>query len=81
MLCIKEKKVHIIFMDPRCKCGHDKKVLAMLRGLRYVTEKTMIIVEASLETDFSYLEELGFFIVKDKHYKTNRHVFIQRIAE
>lgn len=76
-----EKKVDIIFMDPPYNCGHEKNVLAMLRGMRYVTEETMIIVEASLETDFSYLEELGFFIVKDKHYKTNRHVFIQRIAE
>lgn len=78
---IYEKKVDIIFMDPPYNCGHEKNVLAMLRGMRYVTEETMIIVEASLETDFSYLEELGFFIVKDKHYKTNRHVFIQRIAE
>lgn len=78
---IYEKEVNIIFMDPPYNCGHEKNVLALLRGMRYVTEETMIIVEASLETDFSYLEELGFFIVKDKHYKTNRHVFIQRIAE
>ena len=36
----------------------------------------MIIVEASLATDFSYLEELGFLMIKQKKYKTNMHVFI-----
>ena len=36
----------------------------------------LIIVEASLATDFSYLEELGFLMIKQKKYKTNMHVFI-----
>ena len=39
---------------------------------------TMIIVEASLDTDFSYLDELGFSVIKFKKYKTNMHVFIQQ---
>lgn len=78
---IYEKEADIIFMDPPYNCGHEKNVLALLSGMRYVTDNTLIIVEASMETDFSYLEELGFFMAKDKRYKTNRHVFIQRITE
>ena len=76
-----EKEADIIFMDPPYDCGFEKNVLSLLHSMRYVTENTLIIVEASMETDFSYLEEFGFYIVKDKHYKTNRHVFIKRIEE
>jgi 16S rRNA (guanine966-N2)-methyltransferase len=39
---------------------------------------TKIIVEASVETNFDYVEELGFEIVKYKKYKTNAHVFLKR---
>ena len=46
-----------------------------------LTPDTVIIVEASLETDFSYVEGLGFCITRNKEYKTNKHVFIQKIAE
>ena len=30
------------------------------------------------DTDFDYLTELGYEIVKEKIYKTNKHVFIKR---
>lgn len=78
---IYEKETDIIFMDPPYNCGHEKNVLALLSGMRYVTADTLIIVEASLDTDFSYLEEIGFFMMKDKRYKTNRHVFIRRTSK
>lgn len=78
---IYEKEADIIFMDPPYNCGYEKNVLAMLGEMRYVTADTLIIVEASLDTDFSYLEEMGFYMVKDKRYKTNRHVFIRRTGE
>ena len=45
-----------------------------------MTEDTLIIVEALLETDFSYAESLGYTIEKEKEYKTNKHVFL-RIAK
>lgn len=76
---IYEKEADIIFMDPPYNCGYERDVLALLSGMRYVTDDTLIIVEASLDTDFSYLEEIGFRMEKDKRYKTNRHVFIRRI--
>ena len=37
----------------------------------------MIVVEASLQTDFSYVEELGLEVFREKKYKNNQHVFIQ----
>lgn len=76
---IREKEIDIIFMDPPYGCGREKEVLALLREADYVTEDTLIIVETSLETDFSYLEDFGFYMEKEKRYKTNRHVFLRRL--
>lgn len=66
----------IIFMDPPYNHEHEKKVLEALKGTKLVDEYTTIIVEASLETDFSYLEQLGYKVYKRKEYKTNVHMFI-----
>ena len=73
-----EKEVDVVFMDPPYDSMLERQVLEQLSGMKYVTEDTLIVVEASLKTDFDYLEELGFEVVKDKRYKTNKHVFIQR---
>lgn len=75
---IYEKEVDIIFMDPPYGQELEKQVLSVLNGYRYVTEDTLIIVEADLQTDFSYVETLGFRIVKEKKYKTNKHMFLQK---
>ena len=44
----------------------------------YVTENTVIIAEASLGTDFSYAGELGFSLIKEKRYRTNKHIFMKK---
>ncbi len=67
-----------IFMDPPYNKELEKEVLAVLRNASYVTKDTLIVVEASLETTFDYVEEYGFEIVKNKKYKTNRHVFLRK---
>lgn len=73
-----EKEADIIFMDPPYHQDHEKRVLAQLSQMKYVTEDTLIIVEADVHTDFSYLDSLGFRIEKEKTYKTNKHVFIRK---
>ena len=40
-----------------------------------------IIVEASLDTDFSYVDSIGFQLERIKKYKTNMHVFLQRVEK
>ncbi|MCM1044915.1 MAG: 16S rRNA (guanine(966)-N(2))-methyltransferase RsmD [Candidatus Gastranaerophilales bacterium] len=74
---INEREVSVIFMDPPYGLGQEKRVLSALCGRHFVTAHTLIIVEADLETDFSYLEELGFSLEKEKKYKTNRHLFLR----
>ncbi len=75
---IYEKEVDIIFMDPPYEQGLERQVLSVLKGYRYVTEDTTIIIEADLKTDFSYVENLGYTLVKEKKYKTNKHVYIKK---
>ena len=65
-------------MDPPYRQGLEEQVLAVLKDASYVNEDTLIIVEASLDTDFSYLENYGFISLREKRYKTNMHVFIRK---
>ena len=77
----KEYRFDTVFMDPPYNCELERQVLEYLKDSSLIHEDTVIIVEASLETDFSYVEGLGFCITRNKEYKTNKHVFIQKIAE
>ncbi len=69
-----------IFMDPPYDHLLEKQVLEYLKDSHLLSSDALIIVEASLDTDFSYVPELGFTIIKEKIYKTNKHVFIEREA-
>lgn len=71
------KAFDIIFMDPPYDNELEQRVLEQLSGSCLVNEDTMIVVEASLQTDFSYLDELGMEVFRQKKYKNNQHVFIQ----
>ena len=73
--------VDVIFMDPPYNQLYEKRALEILRDASFVTEDTLIVVEASLETEFDYVEDYGFEIIKDKRYKTNKHLFIKRKAQ
>lgn len=67
----------IIFMDPPYDNELEERVLTMLAGSCLVNEETIIVVEASMQTKFTYLEKLGLEVYREKNYKNNRHVFIQ----
>ncbi len=75
---IHEKEASVIFMDPPYHAECEAAVLATLATQSYVTEDTLIIVEAQLDKNFDFLEDLGFYIKKEKIYKTNKHVFIKK---
>ena len=50
-----------------------------MKGKDILDEDTDIIFEAALDTDISYLEDLGYMVNKVKKYKTNMHVFVSRM--
>lgn len=76
-----DRPYDVIFMDPPYNNGLEKQVLERISKTNMVDQYTIIVVEASLETDFSYLSDLGLRIYKKKEYKTNQHVFIEQIVE
>lgn len=71
------KAFDIIFMDPPYDNGLERRVLEQLAGSCLINAETWIVVEASIQTDFSYLDELGLEVFREKNYKNNRHLFIQ----
>lgn len=73
-----QKPFDIIFMDPPYGQELERQALAYLADSSLADEYTVIVVEASLETDFSWLGELGYHAYKYKKYKTNQHVFLQK---
>ena len=75
---IREKEVDIIYMDPPYQEDTAASVLRVLPSMPYVTENTLIVLETSLDSDFSELEEWGLVLVREKHYRTNRHLFIRK---
>lgn len=78
LLITKNITADIIFMDPPYNKELEKKVLLYIKDACVIDYNTLVIVEASIETDMSYVEQMGFYIEKEKKYKTNKHVFIKK---
>ena len=70
----------VVFLDPPYNQEYDKRVLELLKDALFVSEDTLIVVEAALKTEFDYVQELGFAVEKEKCYKTSKHVFIRKCA-
>ncbi len=69
----------IVFMDPPYALGCEKNVLSLLLlNNNWTNDNTVYIIEAALKTDFSWVGEIGCKVLKNKEYKTNKHVFICR---
>lgn len=78
---IHEKEVNLIFMDPPYEAGYEKDLFRALSKQAYVTEETLMIIEARLDTSFDFVEEFGLQVIREKNYKTNKHVFVQRAGQ
>jgi len=70
------EKADVVFMDPPYQLGNEAMVCQMLRQSDCLKDDTLIIIEAVKDRDFSDIASLGFTILKEKIYKTNKHVFI-----
>lgn len=75
---IHEKEAGIIFADPPYADGHYEKLLSVLEDRSYVTEDTLLVFEADMDMDFGFAGNYGFFVEKEKCYKTNKHVFLRK---
>lgn len=75
-----EGQFDFIFMDPPYKKELEKRVLEVLADMykNLLSEDGIIIIEAAKETSFDYADRLGFTVLKEKIYKTNKHIFLER---
>lgn len=71
-----QDRFDIIFMDPPFDKGLEKSILLKLLTSNILDDNTIIIVEASILTDFGFMKDTRFSIIKEKLYKTHKHVFI-----
>lgn len=71
-------KYDIVFMDPPYNKLLEKNALEILKNSSIISNESLIIIEESMETDDSYVSNLGFEIIKTKLYKTNKHLFVKR---
>ena len=65
----------VVFLDPPYGQDLEKDVLRTFRGASCIHEDTLFVIEASLGTDFAWLESFGYDLIKEKCYKTNKHIF------
>lgn len=72
-----KKSFDCIFIDPPYQSEPEEQILSYLAESSLIHEDTLIIIEAALNREFSFVEDLPFQIVRDKRYKTNRHLFVQ----
>ncbi len=71
------KPFNIIFMDPPYQRNVEEKILSFLLSSSLVQENTLIIMETSMETDYSYLEDYPCRVERVKEYKSNQHIFVR----
>ena len=68
----------IVFLDPPYGTGEVERILLRLSESRLITERSLIVAEESIHFDPETLSAFPFEITRDKRYKTNRHLFLQR---
>lgn len=71
------KRFDIIFMDPPYNKLLEKQIVEQLDKYRLLKEDGLIIVEASKDTDFDYIDDTCFSIVREKSYGSNKHIFLE----
>lgn len=73
-----KEKFQVIFMDPPYHFELEESTLQQIYDCNLLDEDGYIVVEADINTDFSFVEQIGFDIIQEKSYKTNKHVFLER---
>lgn len=71
------EKADIVFMDPPYQLEVEHLVCQMLKQSGCLKDNTLIIIEAEKDRDLSEIEELGYTLLKEKVYKSNKHVFFE----
>lgn len=72
------EKADIIFMDPPFAVHAECEIIPLIMKENKLNEDGMIVAECDFSADFTFLEDLGLQIFKEKNYKSCKHVFIKK---
>lgn len=68
----------IIFLDPPYGKGLESEALRLIESGHLLADDGLIIIEALIDTDYSASIPASFCIVREKLYKSNKHVFLRK---
>ncbi|HAQ51923.1 MAG TPA: 16S rRNA (guanine(966)-N(2))-methyltransferase RsmD [Lachnospiraceae bacterium] len=74
----KDNSFDIVFLDPPYNKGFERDILKYLDESSIIRNDGLIIVEADLNTDFTYLNKYSLELERIKEYKTNKHLFLRK---
>lgn len=72
-----DKKFDVIFMDPPYNKGWEEKVITLISDSELLNRDGILICESSKETDFKFISETKFEIIKEKTFKTSKFTFME----
>ncbi len=67
----------IIYMDPPYANKKEHEILKAIEENGILADDGMIIIEAALDNEVD-VSDIAFTIVREKSYKTNKHIFIKK---
>ncbi|GKX31703.1 RNA methyltransferase [Vallitalea longa] len=73
----KNEKFDMIFMDPPYEEGFYCKVISLIEQNDLLDKDGIIICESSIDTNFDFIDQTIYHIVKEKTFRTNKFTFIR----
>lgn len=73
-----ESPFDLVFLDPPYESDISLSVFRYLQSSKLITDDSLIIFETSIDKKTDDFIPEGFTVIRQKKYKTNQHLFIQR---
>lgn len=66
-----------VFIDPPFNKSLEKDILQSLIKSKIINKDSIIIIESSIDTDFTYIDNMGYVKYREKIYGSCKHSFIK----
>ena len=73
-----DEPYHIVFMDPPYDMDLYMEPLKILQKSDLIDQDSKIIIETSKNDDIEKMLSIGYELIKEKIYKSNKHIFLRR---
>ena len=73
-----KERFSVVFMDPPYGKGLEKQVLTDSSFITLLEDKALVIIEADMDTELLPDDCPGLKVLKEKLYKTNKHIFLEK---